>query len=841
MVPVKVADSLPNLIMDSTMNLSPEHYEKLGAFYLGRGYDTEAKAMTEELIMYDSKDLVTHGVVLGMTGSGKTGLCLALLEEAAMDGIPVIAVDPKGDIGNFMLQFPNLATEEFQPWVNEDDARRKGRTVAEHAAAQADTWRQGLADWGQGVERIRQLREKVDIAIYTPGSNAGLPVSILSSLDAPADELMEDRELLAERIESTVSSLLGFMGVAADPVQSKEHILLSNIVGHFWGKKQNLTLEVLVRAIQQPPLRQIGVMDIETFLPEAKRAELAMKLNNLLASPGFGVWLEGEPLDIQRMFYTAEGKPRAAIFCLSHLSDSERMFFVSLLLNQLLGWMRRQRGTTSLRSLFYMDEIFGYLPPTANPPTKKPMMILLKQARAFGLGLLLGTQNPVDLDYKALSNIGTWFLGRLQTERDMQRVLDGLQGAATASGAVFDRSSLQKLLAALGNRVFLMNNVHEDHPVVFQVRWVMSYLAGPLSRSQIKTLMDPLRPPPKETSTAAADGFAPPGAAAAALPEARNTIKPRLPEGVEEHFLRPSGVTDAEHLTYVPALLRSAELLFEDTKKGVSERRVVTLVNEIDVKGQRVNWERFIEIPRRIVVGQFEASPETGAAYAELPGAALKSATYNSIEKDFIDELYAKESLELLFSPLLNAHAGADESEGEFKARVAQRVRELRDQAVDELRAKSARALKTLDDRETRAEEKVDREKAQANSAKLSTVIRVGSSLLGALLGGRKSGIRSVASSTTVTGVSRAWEQSRQAQSAEKELERVREERAALEKQLEDEARRVQEQYEPDRLALEKAVFKPLKKNIRPLATGILWLPHEEVRGELRPAWERFE
>jgi hypothetical protein len=363
-----------------------------------------------------------------------------------MDGVPVIAIDPKGDIGNLLLQFPNLSAEEFKPWVNEDDARRKERTVDEQAAKEAETWTKGLADWGQSKERIQTLREKVDMAIYTPGSNAGLPVSILSSLDAPSEAVMEDREMLADRIESTVSSMLGLMGVNADPVQSKEHILLSNIVAHFWAKGQNLSLEVLVHAIQQPPIRKVGVVDIDSFLPEAKRSDLAMKLNNLLASPGFGVWLEGEPLDIQRMYFTPEGKPRISIFCISHLSDSERMFFVSMLMNQLLGWMRQQSGTTSLRALFYMDEIFGYLPPTANPPSKKPMMILLKQARAFGLGLLLGTQNPVDLDYKALSNIGTWFLGRLQTERDMQRVLDGLQGAASSSGVAFDRGMLQKLL-----------------------------------------------------------------------------------------------------------------------------------------------------------------------------------------------------------------------------------------------------------------------------------------------------------------------------------------------------------------------------------------------------------
>jgi len=823
----------------SLMTITPEQYEKLGAFYMGREYDTESKAMTEDLVMYDSKHLVTHGVVLGMTGSGKTGLCLALLEEAAMDGVPVIAIDPKGDIGNFLLQFPNLSAAEFRPWVNEDDARRKERTVEAHAENQAQTWEKGLAEWGQDKGRIQRLREKVDMAIYTPGSNAGLPVSILSSLDAPDEAIMEDRELLADRISSTVSSMLGLMGVDADPVQSKEHILLSNIVAYFWAKNQNLSLEVLVRAIQQPPIRKVGVVDIDTFLPESKRSDLAMKLNNLLASPGFGVWLEGEPLDIQRMYFTPEGKPRISIFCISHLSDSERMFFVSLLMNQLLGWMRQQSGTTSLRALFYMDEIFGYLPPTANPPSKKPMMTLLKQARAFGLGLLLGTQNPVDLDYKALSNIGTWFLGRLQTERDMQRVLDGLQGAASSSGVTFDRATLQKLLAGLGNRVFLMNNVHENHPLVFQVRWVMSYLSGPLSRNQIKLLMDPMRPAKKAAAEADSDGFAPPGATASAV-GSRNTIKPRLPEGVEEHFLRSNGGMNAEHLTYVPALLRSAEVTFEDSRKGVSGARVVTLVNEIDVKGQRIHWDRFIDIPRDLEVAKFEVEAEEGAAYEELPGAAVKSATYDRIEKDFIDLLYREETMEVFFSPLIKAYSNPDESEGDFKTRMAQQVRELRDKAVDELRAKAAKTLKTMQDKAVKALAKVDAQKSRANSAKMATMMKVGSSLLGALLGGRKSGLSTMASSTTVTGVQRAWQQSKQADAAEQELENIKLEMAQFEKNTDEEISRLQEQYDPSRLVLETVKLTPLKKNIRPVATGILWLPYEEVRGSLRVGWERF-
>ena len=403
-----------------------------------------------------------------MTGSGKTGLCISLLEEAAIDNIPAIVVDPKGDLANLLLTFPELRDEDFLPWINEEDAQRKGMSPADYAAAQAALWKKGLADWGQDGERIRKLKSSADFAVYTPGSTAGIPVSILKSFAFPGKAVVEDGELLGERIGATVTGLLNLMGVEADPIQSREHILLSTILDNAWKQGRDLDLAGFIHAIQEPPVSRIGVLDLESFFPSKDRFALAMKLNNLLAAPGFSAWLEGEPLDIGRMLHTAAGKPRVSIFSIAHLNDSERMFFVTLLLTQLLGWMRSQPGTSSLRALFYMDEIFGYFPPVANPPSKAPLLTLLKQARAFGLGIVLATQNPVDLDYKGLSNTGTWFLGRLQTDRDKERVLDGLEGAAAGGSGRFDRRRMEQILAGLGQRVFLMNNVHEDAPVVFQ-------------------------------------------------------------------------------------------------------------------------------------------------------------------------------------------------------------------------------------------------------------------------------------------------------------------------------------------------------------------------------------
>lgn len=815
------------------MTISPDQYEKLGAFYLGRGYDLETKQLQDDLIMYDSKDLVTHGVVLGMTGSGKTGLCLALLEEAAMDGIPVIAIDPKGDIGNALLTFPNLSAEEFKPWVNADDARRKGVSVDDFAQQQAALWQKGLGDWGQSAARIAKLRETVDMAIYTPGSSAGLPVSILSSLDCPSAAVMDDAETLADRIESTVSSMLGLMDIDADPVQSPEHILMSNIVAHCWKKGQNVTLENLVRHIQQPPIRKVGVVDIDSFMPEAKRTALAMKLNNLIASPGFASWLEGEPLNIQRMYYTESGKPRVTIFNIAHLSDSERMFFVSLLLNQLLGWMRAQQGTTSLRALFYMDEIYGYLPPSAMPPSKKPMMILLKQARAFGLGMLLATQNPVDLDYKALANIGTWWIGRLQTERDKARLLDGLEGAVSTSGGNFKRGEMETAMSGLGNRVFLMNNVHEDGPCIFHVRWIMSYLSGPLAKDQVKRLMDPIRPAKKSAAAAEDDGFLPPGATAAPAAD-RNTIKPKLPEGTAEFFI-PSDISP-DSLCYVPAILRSAVVNFDDAKRKIDGTSRVTLVNPLDPNGQRVIWDKFVDIPRDVDLAKWSSDATDGAEFAELPGAAQKSTTYASIKKDYTDWVYANHFLEVSYSPLLEAYSNPGEKVDEFKVRITQTARELRDKAIEELRERAAKTVKSLEAKATKAQLKVDTQKQQASSAKLSAAVSIGSSILGAFFG-RKGGLGSIVKGSTVTTASRVMRESQEAAAAEAELVALHQEMEELNKTVEDQTQKLRDQYDPTTIALETFKLTPTKTRIQADAIGILWLPHERVGGELRKGW----
>ncbi len=801
------------------MMIHSQDYEKLGQFYLGREYNAENKSLLDELILYDSKDLVTHGVVLGMTGSGKTGLCLALLEEAAMDQIPSIVIDPKGDIANLLLSFPDLDASSFRPWVNPDDAAKKSISIDEHAANTASMWKKGLADWGQEPERIASFREKTDIVIYTPGSNAGIPVSILSSLATPPFEVMDDGELLGERIESTVSSLLSLVGVNDDAIQSPEAVLCAAIFKHAWQKNEDLTLESIIRHIQKPSFDKIGVIDLASFMPEKNRQALALKLNNLLASPSFASWLQGPPLDIGSMLYQSSGKPRIAIFSIAHLGDSERMFFVSLLLNQLLGWMRGQSGTTSLRALMYMDEIFGFLPPTANPPSKRPMMTLLKQGRAFGLGCLLATQNPVDLDYKALSNIGTWFLGRLQTERDKLRVLDGLEGAAGSQNAKFDRADIERLLSGLGNRVFLMNNVHEDHPVLFHVRWVMSYLTGPLTRSQIKLLMDPRRDEfisksNKSNTPSENNPMAMPGVRRDHTGQAR----PVVGAGVVERFVPISEITD--NTRYEPCLLREGQVIYRVAKAGLDAKRSLRLVNPMTAT--TVDWQT--QVPPPVDHDALLTEPSPGIAFAELPGFAMNAANYKQVQKDFVDWIYQNERVELWTCPALKAWSNINETEGDFRARLTHQAREARDAQVAELRDSLTKKLAAVEKRRITAEGQLARQKSEATAAKM----QAGASVLGGVLGaifGRKAGIGSARGSSAISKASQVYKQHQDVSTATAKVDAIDEEMQSLQQATENEINQLAAQYDISALVLEKESFKPARTNIQVNQVALLWMP----------------
>ena len=807
---------------------SAEDFEKLGVFYLGRPYDLAAKQAKPGWLLYDSKDLVTHAVCVGMTGSGKTGLCLSLLEEAAIDNIPAIIIDPKGDLGNLMLTFPKLRGEDFQPWINEDDARKKGLSPADYAKAQAELWTKGLAGWQQDGARVQRLRDAADVAIYTPGSNAGLPVSILKSFAAPSADVLNDAELLRERISTTVTSLLGLLGIEADPIQSREHILLSTILDHTWKKEEDLDLAALIQAIQSPPVSKIGVMDVDSFFASKDRFALAMKLNNLLAAPGFQVWLEGEALDIQSLLYTSSGKPRHAIFSIAHLNDAERMFFVTLLLSQMVGWMRGQSGTTSLRAILYMDEIFGYFPPVANPPSKLPLMTLLKQARAFGLGVVLATQNPVDLDYKGLANTGTWFIGRLQTERDKARVLEGLAGASSSAGKKFDKGRMEQTLAGLGSRIFLMNNVHEDEPVVFETRWCLSYLRGPLTRTQIKTLMDPVRSAHATTTASAAKpSKAPKGGA-----------RPVVPPDVPQHFVPLRGSKpEGSELVYAPMLLGSSQIRFSDTKSGIDQTQDRTVLTPITEGAVAVDWDRAAATD--LALTDLESSPEGDAQFLPLPGSAGKAKSYVDWNKDFGGWLFRTQKVELYKSPSSKDISKPGESERDFRVRLQQSGREQRDKGAEALRQKYAPKIATLQDRIRRAELAKEKQQAESRSSQVQAAISVGASILGAFLGRKTISATNIGRATTaIRSAGRVMKESQDVGAAEENVAALQQQLADLETQFKSESEALAAASDPLNEKLETIAIKPTKANIAVKLVALAWTPHwRDSKGSLTSAW----
>jgi hypothetical protein len=792
-------------------------YEKLGLFYLGRPYDLETKSSREGLLLYDSRDLVTHAVCVGMTGSGKTGLCIDLLEEAAIDGIPALAIDPKGDLANLLLTFPGLSQDEFRPWIDEDEARRNGKTPDEWAASQAETWRKGLESWGQSRERITRFRAAVDVAIYTPGAQSGLTLSIVKSFAAPPPDFIEESDLMRERVATTATSLLGLLGIDADPIKSREHILLSTIIDACWRQGQDLDLARLIQLIQTPPVQRIGVLELEAFYPSDKRFELAMAVNNLLAAPGFSAWTEGEPLDVQRLLYTPEGRPRLTILSIAHLNDAERMFFVSLLLNQVLGWMRQQPGTTSLRAIVYMDEIAGYLPPVANPASKAPMLTLLKQARAFGVGMVLATQNPVDLDYKALSNAGTWFIGRLQTERDQARVLDGLEGAMSTAGGAFDRDALQKLIAGLGKRIFLLHNVHDDGPEVFESRWAMSYLRGPLTRTQIKTLMSGRKGAGAAPASAKATAGKPDSAPST---PARPAVSAHwvLPPGIPQYFApaRPGA-------RYVPMIVGAANVRFTNAKAKIDETRPLTVVTPLTADPIPVNWEQ--AEPAGFDVGQLSTELPSSATFDELPGAASKAKNYAEWTRSFVTWVSTAESLDIFRSPSLKLVSTAGESEGDFRARLQQAAREVRDAEVTRLRQKFAPRAAALQEKLRRAEQAVQKEQEQASAQKTQTAISFGTTVLGALFGRKTLSASTIGRATTAArGVGRASKEAQDVARAKENVGSVQAQMEELDAELQAAIASLDATYHPATEPLETISLKPKRTGIQTQLVALVWV-----------------
>lgn len=808
-------------------------FEKLGAFYLGREYDLRSGKTTAMPLLYDAKDLTTHAVVVGMTGSGKTGLCISMLEEAALDNIPAIVIDPKGDISNLLLTFPELSATDFQPWVDPSQASRNGQTIEEFAKSTAKLWKDGLESWGQGPDRIRTLRDKVDISIFTPGSNAGIPITVLKSFDAPTANVIDDSDLFRERIHSATSGLLALLGINADPIQSREFILVSKIFDAAWRTGKNLDIASLIGEIQTPPFKKVGIIELEKFYPEKDRMTLAMTLNNLLASPSFEAWLQGEPLNIKNLLHTETGKPRISILSIAHLSDKERMFFVTILLNEMISWMRTQAGTSSLRALLYMDEVFGYFPPQSNPPSKTPMLTLLKQARAYGLGCILATQNPVDLDYKGLSNTGTWFLGRLQTERDKARVLEGLEGASASTGVAFNRGAMEETLAGLGSRVFLMNNVHDDQPVVFHTRWAMSYLRGPLTRTHIEKLMEEKK---AALQTAASSTVVPPPVGSKTLPPptpesvataevaAQKSTRTKPPKGIKEYFVEPQKhISSDEKLVYRPMLMGTCRLHYSRATYKIDEwttKRFVSKINSYNVDDP---WMATSELPADLDTIK---TADKDAEYGPLPEELEVSKNYSAWEKQLKSYLYREQEIVILKCSDLKEYSKFGEDESDFRARLSHSVNEKRDLSIEKLRKKYASKLNTLQNRIERAEQKVEVETQQYKQSRLSSLLSIGSSIFGALLGNKTLSKTNVSkASTSVKSVGRTAQQHGDIGRAKESVESLQEDYAALEKEFDSAVAEISEKLNVDSLTFEKLTLAPKKTDISIKEFGVAWLP----------------
>ncbi len=794
-------------------------------FFLG-GLLDEAGERTGANVAYDGSHLTTHGVIVGMTGSGKTGLGIIYLEEALRSGIPTLVIDPKGDMTNLLLTFPELAPADFEPWLDPAEVTSSGNSAQDLAAEKADLWRNGLASWGLGGADIRALKEGAGFTIYTPGSRAGVPVNIVGSLANPGLDWDSEAETLREEIQGFASGLLGLIGVDADPVSSREHILIANLVEHAWRQGNDLDLAALLGQIQSPPLRKMGVFDVDTFFPVKDRTALAMKLNGLLASASFAEWVSGEPLDIGAMLRGPGGAPRAAIVYLAHLSDEERQFIVTLLLSKVITWMRRQSGTGDLRALIYMDEVFGFVPPTANPPAKLPILTIMKQGRAFGVGMLLSTQNPVDLDYKSMSNAGTWCIGRLQTERDKARILEALQ---SASGDA-DMSALDSTISGLGKRQFVLHDTSEPAPTLFTTRWAMSYLAGPLTRAQLASLKPGGEPATPPAEVAAPATTAPEDAAttataqpAPALGDDETPVMPAVAPGVPVRWLHPAAPWGADAgatpgaASLTPALAARVNLLYDDTSAGLAHTEEWEAIIPVGDSGADLAGMVNVDYDDRDFV---DAVPEA-AAY-RIVGARLdEKSFFTGAQQDLVDHLYRNLALTLQRNTALKLWSRPGESPEEFRTRCDAAAQDKADAETAKLRDRYTTRINAARKRFETADRRVSELEVDVSGSQSNELLSGAEALLDIFTGKR--------STRSATGTLR---RRRQTASKQQRLESAKdkamsewEEMAELEAELTAELEEINDRWEALIDETEQVDIRLEKNDIAVTGLVLLWLP----------------
>jgi hypothetical protein len=801
-----------------------------GSFHLGRAIDPKTGEPGADEVVVGSSDLTTHGVIVGMTGSGKTGLAVVLIEEALRAGIPAFVLDPKGDMTNLALVFPDLAPASFRPWVSEAEAQAAGVSVDEYAARQATVWREGLAGSGIGPERLQELRDAAEVTVYTPGSTSGVPLNVIGSLGAPRLSWETEEEALRDEIEATVTSLLALVGIRADPLSSREHVLLSNLIENAWRGGRDLDLGTLIGEIQSPPIRKLGVFEIDQFFPPADRTKLAFTLNSLVASPSFAAWGQGDALDPQTMLFTADGKPRCAVVYLAHLSEEERQFVVTLVFSKLVTWMRGQEGTPDLRALAYMDEVFGYVPPSASPPPKKPILTIFKQGRAFGLGLVLSTQNPVDLDYKAMSNAGTWLVGRLQTENDKARVLEGLRSAAGGT----DVAALDKAIGALGKRQFLLVSAKSSTPRLLATRWAMSYLCGPLTKEQVARLK-----PAGATATAAAptapatadEPSAAPAAAAAAPTELgadETAVAPSVATGVSVSYLDPAaswaaGIGAVAGSSRLRAFLAArVALRYDDSTAGVDEQQEFEAVYGPLDGGVDLESETQVDYDER----DFAAAAPASAVYV-LPGAPVdKDAFFQATAKEIRQRLVERRPLELQRNRQLKLVSRPGESPDDFAARCDAAAQDRADAETAKIRDRLEAKRDRLDRALGQAQRRVEELQTDTRSRQATELLAGAGAVLGAFFGGRRStrsmaGALSSAASRRGVSVRSAERQ----ETAKSKVDATKDDLAELEQELAEEIAAIDERWRAVADEVDTLPIRLEATDVRVVETRLVWVP----------------
>jgi len=785
-------------------------YEKLGLFYLGRELDIKTSQENDDLLLVKNKNLTTHAAIIGMTGSGKTGLGIGMIEEAVLDKIPSIIIDPKGDMGNLLLAFPDFDPKSFEPWMDAYEAEKKGMDISSFATSTAQMWEKGLASSGQDRERVQRFKEGADFSIYTPGSSAGIQLSILSSFDAPSADVLDDPDTFSYILNSTTSSILALVGKDADPLTSKEYLLLTSIFNYFWKKEQSLSLESLIGHVTNPPFEKVGVLPLKSFYPQNERLKLAMLLNNVLASPTFAAWIEGEPLNIQKLLYTDDMKPRVSILSIAHLNDNERMFFVTLFLNKYISWMRTQSGSSSLKTLLYMDEIYGFFPSTSNPPSKSPMLLLLKQARAFGVGIVLSTQNPVDLDYKGLSNIGSWFIGRLQTKQDVARVIDGL---IKSGSAAMDKKTISTLLSNLKKRVFLFKSAHRDEIELFSTRWVMSYLRGPLSKKQISSLMATKKEALKTDQVLRA-----------VSPSKKETKsenpQPIINEDIDQFYYATSHYEEC--CAFVPYLLANATVKFYDSKRYIDHEEELYFKYYLDENMKDITWEEFEENEDDFDLYDMQA--KEGSSFSPLPHFITEAKNLNALKKEFSNYLYHDKRITLYRYPDLKLESDLKESLQEFNIRANDRIREHKEEAIEKLTEKFEKKRKIFEKKHARALEKLAKEEEDVSQNKSNALLSFGMTILDAL-SGRKAIKRSTTTraGSAIRSMGKMYREKDDVQRAEEKIIAIEEELYALEQELQEDIEEMNAYYQLENFKIEEFFIKPRRSDIFDLEMALLW------------------